>query len=144
MNKLLILTDLGLFKAFRVDMTPEKIPRLQPLREIVLAEAHRRFDQTVTDMAGRHVSPTHRSWGTPLTDDHNLRLENKHRLIKRIAKEIGELVQRNGHDGVWLAAHKEINHQILGELPRNVREQIEKNLRCDLTKAPEKELLDHF
>ena len=44
----------------------------------------------------------------------------------------------------WLAAHKEINDQILEELPPFVRHRIKKNLPRDLTKAGQKELLDQF
>jgi hypothetical protein len=43
-----------------------------------------------------------------------------------------------------LAAHKEINDQILEELPPLVRHRIKKNLPRDLTKAGQKELLDQF
>ena len=93
-----------------------------------MADARRSFDEMVTDRAGRHVGPTQAAWGAPMTDDHNLRLETERRLIKRIAKHIEELVKRNDHDGCWLAAHKEINHQILDELPPPVRARIEKNL----------------
>jgi hypothetical protein len=143
-NKLLIVTDLGLFRAYRADLTPKHTPHLELIEEFMFVEAHRRFDELVTDMAGRHVGPTHAAWGAPMTDDHNLRLETERRIIKRIAKHIEDLVQRNGHDGCWLAAPKPINHQILEELPPAVRSRIEKNLPRDLTKAGEKELLEHF
>jgi hypothetical protein len=144
MNKLLIVTDLGLFKAFRVGDTPRNTLHLQPLQEIVLEQAHRRFDETVTDMAGRRAGPTHHGWGAPVADDHNLRLENERRLIKQIARHITEVIQKNPQNGVWLAADREIDHAVIGELPPDVRGQIEKNLQCDLTKSPEKELLDRF
>ena len=143
-NKLVIVTDLGLFKGYRLDLTPSQTPRLELIEEFVFVEAHRRFDEMVTDMAGRHVGPTQAAWGAPITDDHNLRLETERRLIKRIARHVEDLVQRNGHDGCWLAAHKEINHQILEELSPQMRGCIEKNLPRDLTKAGEKDLLEHF
>jgi hypothetical protein len=143
-NKLVIVTDLGLLKAYRVDVTLKNTPRLEPMKELVFEEAHRRFAETVTDMAGRHVGPSHPGWGAPMTDDHNLRLETERRLIKRIARHIEELVHHNGQAGVWLAAHKEINHPILDELAGACRARIEKNLTCDLIKANEKELLEHF
>ena len=143
-NKLVIITDLGRLKAYRTDVTPENTPRLERVEEVVLEEAHRRFDDTVTDMAGRRAGSTTEGWGAPITDDHNLRLEGERRLIKRIAKHIEELIQRNVHEGVWFAAHKEINHRILEELPQSARAQIEKNLPCDLTKAQPTEVLERF
>jgi predicted transcriptional regulator len=71
--------------------------------------------ETVTDMAGRHSGPTQKNWGAPLGDDHNLKLETKRRLIRQIAGHIQRLIERTGSDGCWIAAHKEINQQILEE-----------------------------
>jgi hypothetical protein len=143
-NKLVIITDLGLLKAYRIELTPKHTPRLKPLKEIVLEPAHQRVTEMVTDMAGRHVAPTAKSWGAPMIDDHNLKLETERRLIKQIAKHIERLVERHGHAGCWLAAHKEINHEILQELPKAVRDRIEKNLPRDLAKVEKKELLEYF
>jgi hypothetical protein len=140
----MIVTDLGRLKAFRVERTLKQTPRLEPLEEVVWEEARHRVVDTVTDMAGRHASPTQKHWGAPIADDHNLELETRHRLIRRIAKHIEHLIQREGGDGCWLAAQKEINHQILQELPRAIRVRIEKNLPHDLTKAGQNELLEQF
>jgi hypothetical protein len=143
-NKLLIVTDLGLLKAYRLDAAPKGIPRLELLEEVVLEDAHHRLVEKVTDLAGRHVAPTQKSWGTPIADDHNLKLETKRRLIKQIAGHIKRLVEANDHDGCWLAAHKEINHLILDELTPAVRKSIETNLARDLVKAGKDELLEYF
>jgi len=143
-TKLLIVTDLGVLKAYEVVLTPMHTPRLEPLDQVVLEAARHRVVDTVTDLAGRHVAPTHKNWGAPVTDDHNLKLETRHRLIRRIAGHIGQLIRRNDYEGCWLAAHKEINHQILDELPKSIRARVEKNLPRDLTKAGQKELLEHF
>ena len=59
-------------------------------------------------------------------------------------KRIQGLTERSGCDGCWLAAHKEINQQILDELPPSTRNRISKNLPRDLTKLEQKELLDQF
>ena len=67
-NNLLIVTDLGLLKAYKVGLTPKHTPRLQPLEDVVLEEAHHRVIEMVTDVAGRHVAPTQKSWGTPIAD----------------------------------------------------------------------------
>jgi len=141
---LVIVTDLGLFKAYSGRLTPKHTPHLEPLEEVVLEETHHRITERVTDMAGRHSAPTNKSWGAPLTDDHGLRLETERRIIKQIAKHIERLIERTGHDGCWLAAHKEINHAILEELPKTVRDRIRKNLPRDLTKVGPEELLEHF
>jgi hypothetical protein len=143
-NKLLIVTDLGLLKAYRCEMSPSQTARLEPLREVVLEEASTRFDDKVTDVAGRRSGPTQRDWGAPIADDHNLRLETRRRVIKDIAQQIQQLVQREENEGVWLAADPEINPRILEELPPPIRSRIEKIVPRDLIKAGEKELIGHF
>jgi hypothetical protein len=143
-NKLIIVTDLGLFKAYRCEMTSQQTPRLEPLKEVVLEETSTRFNEQVTDMAGRRSGPTQKDWAAPIADDHNLRLETRRRLIKEIAAEIEGLVQQEGHEGVWLAADAELTPRILEELPPPVRSRIEKNVSRNLIKAGEKELIGHF
>ena len=143
-SKLIIVTDLGLLKAYKLDATPKGTPRLELFEEVVIEDAHHRLVEKVTDLAGRHVSPTAKKWGTPMAHDHNLKLETKRRLIKQIASHIERLVESNGDDGCWLAAHKEINHLILRKLPISVRARIEANLSRDLVKVSRKELLAVF
>jgi len=143
-NKLLIVTDLGLLKAYRLDATPDGTPRLELLEEVVLEDAHHRLIEKVTDLAGRHAAPTRKSWGAPVADGHNLKLETKRRLIKLIANHVERLVEANGHTGCWLVAHKEINHLILNELTPAARKSIETNLARDLVKAGKDELLECF
>jgi hypothetical protein len=143
-RKLIIVADLGLLKAYNADFPPEQSPRLEQLDEVVLEEAHTRVVDKLSDVAGRHTSPAQKNWGAPLGGDHNLKLESKRRLIRQIAAHIERLIEREGGDGCWLAAQKEINHQILKELSSPVREHIKKNLPRDLTKTAPKELLDQF
>jgi Protein required for attachment to host cells len=141
-NKLLIVTDLGEFKAYKVELTPRRTPRLEPVEDIVLEDARLRVIETVTDMAGRRSGPTQKNWGAPLADDHNLKLETKRRLIRQIAGHIQRLIQRTDFDGCWMAAHKEINHQILEKLPEAIRARIEKNFPLD--QGHRAELLEQF
>ena len=41
-SKLLIVADLGLVKAYKLDFTLNRTPRLEQLEEVVLEEAHGR------------------------------------------------------------------------------------------------------
>lgn len=143
-TKLLIVTDLGLLKAYKADSTPEGSLRLDPVDELVLEEAHHRFVEKVTDFAGRRSAPTQKAWGSPLTDSHNLKEETKRRLIRKITEHIEDLVGKNSDCGVWLAAGREINRPITSALLQSVRQRIEINLTLDLVHAGEKELLDCF
>ena len=143
-SKLLIVADLGLVKAYKLDFTPNHTPRLEQLEEIVLEAAHSLLLDKVTDEAVRHSWPTQKNGGAPLADDHNFKLELRRRLICQISDHIRRLIERSGCDVCWLAAHKEINQKILEELPPAVCHLIKKNLPRDLTKVGQKELLDQF
>jgi len=143
-SKLLIVADLGLVKAYKLNYTLNGTPRLEQLEEIALEEAHNRFLNKVSDEAGRRGSPTRKNWGAPLADDHNSKLEFKRRLIRQVANHIQRLIERGGCDICWLAANKEINQKILEEFPPAVRNCIRKNLPRDLTKVGQKEMLDQF
>lgn len=79
-------------------------------------EAHTRLVEMVTDLAGRRAAPTQKNWGAPLSDDHNLDLEFRRRLIRHIASHIERLIQGGDCQSCWLAAPKEITHQIVQEL----------------------------
>jgi Protein required for attachment to host cells len=143
-DKLIIVVDLGLVKAYRVDLTPQRTPRLQQLEQLVLDEAHSRLKDRVSDLAGRQGTRTQKSSSAPKANDQNLKLEAKRRLIRQIAGRITDLIQQNAKNGCWLAAPKEINLQILNELSPAARERIQKTVPCDFTKLTPAEVLEHF
>jgi len=144
-NKLVVVTDLGSFKAYKLETNePHSTPRLELIEEFNLIDAHVKISNQTTDLAGRYHTPVMGKWATPRGERHNIELERKRRLIKQVAHAINDLLQRNAAEGCYLAASKEINHQILAELPRGARSKIEKLIPCDLTKAEKTELLRHF
>jgi Protein required for attachment to host cells. len=142
--KLLLATDLGTLKAYRLEFTLQDTPRLEELETAVLEDAHTRVSDTVTDLAGRRATPTQKNWSATLGDDHNLELESRRRLIRQLASHIERLVQGRDYQSCWLAAPKEIAHQVLDELSQSARNRIKRMIPCDLTKATPKELLDQF
>lgn len=142
--KLIIVTDLGLLKAYRLEATRLGTPRLVLLEEVVLEDAHHRLVDQVTDLSGRRVSPTARQWGTPLADDHNLKREIKRRLIRTIAGHLRRLVKAHPELTCCVAAPREIHHLVLDALPQSVRARIETSLARDLVKATRKELVELF
>jgi Protein required for attachment to host cells len=144
-NKLVVITDLGSFKAYKLHADGlHSTPRLELIEQFNLDEAHRKFTDGLSDLAGRYHSPSLGKWATPWGERHNIELERKRRLIKQVAHALADLLRRDGSDGCYLAAGKEINHQILAELPRSLHPRIEKIVPCDLTKADKSEILKHF
>ena len=142
--KLLIVTDLGFLKAYRVAMTPKGSLHLELRESVVFDEGRERVVERVTDLAGRHAGPTQKNWGAPLDDAHRLKLETRRRLIKQIAGRLERLAQAHPECGLWLAAHREINHHLTSALGQSVRGRIQTNLMLDLVRPDEKRLLKCF
>ena len=144
-NKLVVVTDLGSFKAYKLETNNQhSTPRLELIEEFNLVDAHGKMLDHLTDVAGRYHAPVMGKWASPWGERHNIELERKRRLVKQVAYALTDLLRRNGPDGCYLAAGKEINHQIVAELPRDARAKIEKIVACDLTKAEKLEILRHF
>ena len=101
-------------------------------------------DKVVTDLAGRNTGSGQGRGGGPMADVHNLELEMKRRSLRQLVSHIETLAQANPGDGCWLAAPKEIMHQVLESLAPPVRGRIEKSVPRDLTKTEPKELLEYF
>lgn len=140
--KLVIVADLGLLKAYRLERTPRGTPRLVDLATIRLEEAHHRIVEQVRDLAGQRGAPTNTAWGAPVTDDHNFRLELKRRLLRKIAGHIQHLASEEDPDALWLVVPEEIHHALLEELASPVRSRVEKVVPRDLVKAPKRDLIE--
>jgi hypothetical protein len=142
--RLLMVADLGLLKAFRLEQPEQGSPRLIPLEQLSLESAHQHLTDQLTDSAGRRASHPGTRGGGTMADRHNLDLEVRRRLIKKLARKIEEIATGHGEDGWWLAAHKEILHPILEALPQALRARAETQVPRDLTKLEPKEILGHF
>lgn len=143
-ERVLIVADLGSLKAYKIDVTPLGTPRLELLEDIIIREANHRIVDKLTDFAGRRASPTTRNWAYPTEDESHLMREIKRRAIKQIANCIKQICEGNGFSFIWLAAHKEINHMIINELPGNLRKKIEVNVQRDFVKTSKEKLLKFF
>ena len=147
-NTLVVVTDLGCLKAYRLENHhPEKPPRLEPIEEFNNAEAHGKLGEKVTDLSGRFPRRTGAQHGTGAMSDgerHNIELESRKRLVRQLAQRLNALGRSKDVERCLLAASREINHQLLEELEPQVRAKIEKNVHVDLTKLERSEILRHF
>ena len=148
-NTLVIVTDLGCLKAFKMEINglPNSTPRLELLEQFDNDEAHGKLVDRVTDLSGRFP----RSTGGPnLTgamsdgERHNIELELRKRLVRQLAQRLNALARKKEIERCLLAASREIHHQLLAELEPTVRAKIEKNITADLTKLERAEILRHF
>jgi hypothetical protein len=147
-NTLLVVADLSGFKAFRLE-TPNHLnrtPRLQFLEEFANTEAHGRLVDKVSDLSGRFPRGTGTKANGAMSDGerHNIELETRKRLVRQLAQRLNTLARNPEVDRCFLAASKEINHQLLEELDSQVRAKIQKNVPADLTKLERADILSHF
>ncbi|MCL5097504.1 MAG: host attachment protein [Candidatus Omnitrophica bacterium] len=142
--KLVIVSDLGLLKAFQLELRNEGSHRMKLLEELVLEPAHQHLTEQITDSAGRRAAPAGNMGAGTMADDHNLQLEIRRRLIKALARKIEAIAQAHPLDSLWLAVNKEIFRPISEMLPPAVLARIERQVPCDLTKLEPQDVLGHF
>jgi hypothetical protein len=146
-DTLLVVADLGGFKAFKLENNHlHRAPRLEFLEQFAMTEAHGRLVDRVSDLSGRFPRGTGTKAGGAMSDGerHNIELESRKRLVRQLARRLNTLARSAEIERCFLAASKEINHQLLEELEPQVRAKIEKNIPADLTKLERTEILRHF
>lgn len=148
-NKWIVLADLGSLKAYKVDDNGlnSSHPRLELLESYENPEVHHKLSETLSDQAGQfargaRVAGTSHEIATG--ERHNIELELRRRWVRMLAERCNQVLRRSDLDVCWLAAGREINHQLLAELPHDARAKIEKNISANLTKTEKTELLSHF
>ncbi len=146
-NTLLVVADLGGFKAFKVENNQvNRSPRLELLEEFDNAQAHGRLVDRVSDLSGRFPRGVGTKNGGAMSDGerHNIALESRKRQVRQIAQRINVLARDQEVERCLLAASKEINHQLVEELEPQVRAKIAKNIPADLTKLERAAILTRF
>jgi hypothetical protein len=148
MNRLVVLTDLGTFKAYRLEDNPVATkPHLEPVDEYESIYGDDRISRRLSDQAGNFGR------GNPVVggsndgetgERHNIWLENERRSVKQIAQRMTELLKRDEFESCYFAASNEINNAIIDALPAETRSKIEKNVHSNLVNAKRDEVLQHF
>jgi hypothetical protein len=145
---LVIVTDLGTFKAFRVDDDGfSSNPRLEPLDAFETVAVNQKLSEQLSDQAGqfKKSAPIYASINDQGNGErHNINLENRRRSAKEIADTIASLLQEGEFERCFFAAPKEMNNQLMALLPPDAKAKIEKNLPLDLVNVDRQELLRHF
>ncbi|PWU15216.1 MAG: hypothetical protein C5B50_15760 [Verrucomicrobia bacterium] len=144
---LVVVADLGCMKAYR--LTSDELsrnPRLEPIEEFTSAEAHGKLVDWVSDSSGRFPRGTAGPNGAAMSDGerHNIELEKRKRLVRSLAQRVNALAKNKEFERCFLAASREIVHQLIEELEPQVRAKIAKNVPADLTKAGRLEIMKHF
>lgn len=144
-NKLVVVTDLGSLKAYKLEQNNfGRTPRLELLQELEIADAHEKLTDKVSDLAGRFGKGGGPGTGASAGERHNIELEHRKRLVRQLTDRVNGLARPREVEGVYFSASKEINHQILEGLEPGVRAKIERNIAADLAKLEKAELLKRF
>ena len=146
-NTLLVVADLGGFKAFKVENNHlNRTPHLELLDQFTNTGAHGRLVDRVTDLSGRFPRGTGLKARGAMSDGerHNIELEARKRLVRQLAERLNTVGRSQEIEQCFLAASREINQQLIAELEPQVRAKIARNVHADLTKIGQTELLGRF
>jgi hypothetical protein len=146
-NTLVLVTDFGGFKAFRLENdAPHSSPRLELLEEYKDAEENLKMVERVSDLSGRFPRRTGARSGGAMSDGerHNIALEKRKRGVRNLAGRLNSLMQNPEIEQCFLAASREIMNPLLQELSPDSRSKIGMNIPADLMKASKVELLKQF
>lgn len=146
MSKVIIVVDLGHFKAYRVTKEPlAQSAKAELIENYDLIGAHLKLSDKLSDAAGRfRLGGGKNGKAAGYGEAHNLETEEEKKVIKQISEDINELILREKSEKWYLAAGKNINSQIVQHLDPGVKAKLDKNVACNLTKAGKSELLDYF
>ncbi|MDB6146383.1 MAG: hypothetical protein QOI34_932 [Verrucomicrobiota bacterium] len=144
-TSLVIVTDRGSLKAYRVDETPTRGPSLHLVQAFDTTDAHGRLIDKVTDQAGRFP----RSDGAGVQHGASIaetKLENEtdRRIYKQLADQITKIVKSDGGGGWSFAAPSEFHSAIVDLLPADIRNRIVEHVKSDLVKTEPVKLATHF
>ncbi len=144
MKEIVIVVDLGHFKAYRLIKSPMGSPRLELIEEYDNISAHGRLSEKLSDEAGRFGMGMEKGSIKGYGEAHHLELDIQKKIIKLIVKDINALINAEKPERWYLAAPKKVNNQIVENLLTEVRETLKKNVKADLTKVKKSELLEYF
>jgi hypothetical protein len=146
-SSLVIVTDRGSLKAYKVSETPTRGPNLQLVQAFNITDAHGKLVDKLSDLAGRFPvtegAGAHRGPAS-IAERTQLATEMDRRIQKELADQIAKIVSQNGNEGWSFAAPAEIHAGIVDLLPVAVRERIVEHVKSDLVKVEAARLIGHF
>ena len=145
-SSLVIVTDRGGLKAYKVNETPTRGPSLQLVQAFNITDAHGKLSDKLTDLAGRFPvtegAGLHR--GASSSTERKLETETDRRIYKELADQITKIVGQKSKEGWSFAAPAEIHPAIVNLLPAPVRNRIVEHVKSDLLKVEVAKLPSHF
>jgi len=142
---IIVVTDLGHFKAYRITQKPLESPRVTMIESYDAVEGHGKLVDKLSDMGGRFGRGGGKEEaGMASGERHTIETETEKRLVKMIAKNIDTLIAGEKCEVWHLAAAKKINRQVLDRIKPDVKAKLDKIITADLTKIDKSEILTYF
>jgi Protein required for attachment to host cells len=149
-TSLIIVTDRGSLKAYKVDETPNRGPGLRLVQSFETTDAHGRYQDKLTDQAGRF--PVGDGGGAAGSGRHQnaaaerqgMETENDRRIFRQLADNIADVVKREGPEGWSFAAPASIHSAVVDLLPVEIRDRIVEHVKSDLVNIEAANLMQHF
>jgi hypothetical protein len=148
-TSLIIVTDRGSLKAYRVNETPNRRLGLELVQAFETTDARGRYQDKVTDQAGRFPVGNGGAAGSgrhqnAIAERQGMETENDRRIFRQLADSITEVVNREGKEGWSFAAPASIHSAVVELLPAEVRDRIVEHVKSDLVNIELANLSDHF
>lgn len=145
-TSLIIVTDRGSLKAYKVNETPNRGAGLKLVQAFETTDAHGRYQDKLTDQAGGFPSGATGAGGrqNSIAERQGIETENDRRIIKQLAESIADVVKREGKEGWSFAAPASIHSAIVDALPAETRDRIVEHVKSDLVKIELANLPQHF
>jgi hypothetical protein len=144
-TSLIIVADRGGVKAYRVTDTPNRGASLQLVQAFDITDAHGRYDDKLTDQAGRFpISDGNGRHANAIAERTAFETENERRICKQLAEHIADIVKRESVEGWSFAAPSSIHASITELLPSSIRNRVVEHVKSDLVKTESSKLSTHF
>jgi hypothetical protein len=143
-TSLIIVTDRGTLKAYKVNDTPTRGPSLKLVQAFDTTDAHGRYQDKLTDQAGASSTGATPGQVSSIAERTGIDNENDRRIVKQLADSITEVVEREGKEGWSFAAPASIHSAVVDQLPPEIRDRIVEHVKSDLVKIEPAKLPGHF
>ncbi len=145
MDRLIIVADLGHFKAYKVSTDSPGSPKIDLIESYDSIEGHGKLSEKLSDGAGRFgLSGRKNIDAKGFGEAHNIILEAEKKAAKLIAKDITAIIKREGTKKWWFAASNKMNSLVIENLDKGIKAMIDKNINSNLTNTKKSEILKHF
>ncbi len=144
-TSLIVVADRGGVKAYKVNQTPTRGASLQLVQAFDITDAHGRYDDKLTDQAGRFpVSDGNGRHANSIAERTALENETDRRIYKQLAEHIAEVVKREAVEGWSFAAPAAIHGAVTELLPEPLKNRVVEHVHSDLVKIEPAKLSSHF